>query len=213
MTKILPYHGASSALQGVWEWGASWEFFLGNGRPMGAESTSAGCILLCPTGFVFTTTVDRGGYELPCGRRHQDESIFDTLRREVREEAGEFLIDHHELGVKVIYNPPGQVVINSETGKPFPHIGFQEYFVGWCSGELLDPTGEEVIEATIVTPEDIGPDFLRQLPEPREFCMLITHMQDLVDQNLLGENDLITYWKEFISPITNDFRIFLNELE
>lgn len=176
---INPYGEPEAALMGSWPWGATWELYTGGTRPSGASTTSAICLLFCESGLVLTKTI-KGGWEFTGGRcemfkKDDFEHAYETIAREVSEESGAKLLWFKEVGAKVIYNPPGKVCINSESGLPFPSIGFQEYFIGWCDTPTDKPYGEEVLDSKVVGLADIGHELFSELHEPEELIILTNY--------------------------------------
>lgn len=211
--QIYPYGELIPELAGNWPWGAHWQLFLGNTRPKGANTTSAICILFCEEGLVLTKT-EKGGWEFTGGRCEMFSEIdFEfphlTIVREVDEEAGAKLIWFSEVGSKVIYNPVGESCINTESGLPFPSIGFQEYFIGWCEYPTKKPYGAEVVEAKVIPLNSLSGEYLTELHEPRELFLFLNYFYKLLASKLIvpPENCMSFFEKNrrYLSCIQKEF--------
>lgn len=134
---------AESVLSGDWGEKVRWEFHLSSALPDPSLCSAVFGIPKAQEGFYLTRT--ERGWELPGGHVEKDESIQETLKREILEEAG-YIADRFILyGYrKIISTEP----IYGRDGTPYPFpVSYIPHFLIASDHELTHPSGEEVIES------------------------------------------------------------------
>jgi 8-oxo-dGTP pyrophosphatase MutT (NUDIX family) len=94
------------------------------------------------------------GWGMLGGHIEAGETLEDTLRREALEEGG-FTIDTYRLFAvrKIISRRP---IPHQQEGRTYPHpVGYLPYYWATTKHDLMPPTGEEIIESSSFTIQEI----------------------------------------------------------
>ena len=138
-------------LDGNWGSEAKWEFYLASHIPNIQLCSAVFGIPKVENGFILTRT--KRGWELPGGHIEENETIKETLNREILEETG-FIVERAILfGYrKIIAHKP----LISKDGKQYPYpISYIPHFITSSDINLVDYSGKEVLERRIFLKKDL----------------------------------------------------------
>lgn len=132
--------------EGRWT-SASWKFFISDIVPDEHSVTAVFGVPIHSDGLALTC--NHRGWELPGGHREVDESVRETLAREVLEEAGisEFRSYEKPLGYLEIMDDAPR--LNKATGEPYPDPSYIVFYAVRVNTPLGKPTDRETIDCRI----------------------------------------------------------------
>lgn len=130
----------------------NWRLYLSHRIPQRSLTTAAFAIPIC-NNKVYLTRTNRG-WELPGGHVEKQECVEEALKREVLEEVGAKLTNYKFVGfMRLKSNEPESYRCGSYY--PYP-ISYILYYVGSIEKKLSEPSGEEVLESSSFTYDELN---------------------------------------------------------
>ncbi len=150
----LPDKAPHKLTEGQWGDNVSWEFYLSDEMPDEQLCTAVFCLAVVtknPERIVLAR--NQRGWEMLGGHLEPGENLEQAARREALEEGGFYISRFRPFGYrKVIAQTP---IVNDHHGGYYPPVGYIPHYVATTSQELVDPSGEEILEARVFSTESL----------------------------------------------------------
>ena len=150
----LPDKAPHKLTEGQWGDNVSWEFYLSDEMPDEQLCTAVFCLAVLtknPERIVLAR--NKRGWEMLGGHIEPGEDLEQAARREALEEGGFYVSRLRPFGYrKVIARAP---IVNDHHGGYYPPVGYIPHYIATTDRELVDPSGEEILESRVFNAESL----------------------------------------------------------